>query len=70
MGEAASRLSAAYRLAHSEVDWDFLVRLRNFYVHVYDSIHYGKVWSTVTRTVPEIDAAVTALLPPEEEETE
>lgn len=70
MGEAASRLSNAYRAAHPEVDWVFLIRVRNFYIHVYDAVNYGKVWSTVTRDLPGIEAAVAALLPDDELETE
>lgn len=43
MGEAASRVSQGFRNAHPEVPWDRLVRLRSFYIHVYDAVDYGAV---------------------------
>ncbi len=67
MGEAASRVSAEFRGAHPQVDWDFLIRIRNFHFHVYDAVNYGKVWSTVTRMVRRVEAAVLALLPTAED---
>ena len=34
----------------------------NFYIHVYDAVNYGMVWSTVTRTLPPIEESIEALL--------
>ncbi|HET6387285.1 MAG TPA: HepT-like ribonuclease domain-containing protein [Armatimonadota bacterium] len=65
MGEGASRVSLAFRDAHPEVPWRLLIQLRNFYIHVYDAIEYGRVWATLTRRVAEIQTAISALLPQE-----
>ena len=62
MGEAANRVSEGFRAAHPEVPWDRLVRLRHFYIHVYDAVDYGVVWTTATRTAPKVEAALSALL--------
>lgn len=66
MGEAASRISQAYRDAHPTVPWARLVRLRNFYIHVYDAVDYALVWQSVRNLLPTVEAAVTALLPADE----
>ena len=47
IGEAATRLSSAFRDAHSEVEWRDIREMRNFLIHVYDKIDYEKVWDTV-----------------------
>ena len=62
MGEAASRISEAYREEHPGVPWKRLIGLRHFYIHVYDAINYGKVWSTVGTLLPIIETAIAGLL--------
>lgn len=61
MGEAASRISDEYREAHPEVPWRRLIQLRNFYVHVYETVDVEHLWRTVRRTIPAIRMAVANL---------
>lgn len=70
MGEAATRLSQSYRDTHTEVPWHLLVRLRNFYMHVYDAVNYRKVWATLGNSLPRIEEAVSALLDTVDEDTQ
>jgi uncharacterized protein with HEPN domain len=62
MGEAASRISEQFRDAHPEVPWRRLIQLRNFYIHVYETVDEEHLWRTVRRTIPTIRTAVTNLL--------
>jgi uncharacterized protein with HEPN domain len=65
IGEACARLPAEYRLAHPDVPWNDLERLRNIYIHVYERVRYDRVWATATRTIPTIATAVERLVPEE-----
>ena len=65
IGEAAYRVSQAFKDAHPEIPWKDLAQLRNFYIHVYDRIKYEKVWTTANNKIPRIATAIASLLPPE-----
>ena len=62
MGEAATRVSQSYRDAHTTIPWSELIRIRNFYIHVYDAVDYSLVWRTLQRLVPEVESAASAIL--------
>jgi uncharacterized protein with HEPN domain len=53
IGEAAYRVSQAFKDAHLEIPWKDMAHLRNFYIHVYDRIKYEKVWTTANNKIPE-----------------
>lgn len=57
-GEAARRLSEAFRLAHPSVPWRTIIGFRNYLIHGYDSVIPEKVWLVVTgslrETLPEL----------------
>lgn len=63
MGEAANGISLAFREEHPEVPWKRLVRLRQFYIHVYHRLDYREVWRAATRLVPEVEKAIAPLAP-------
>jgi uncharacterized protein with HEPN domain len=65
MGEAASRISAQFKAAHSDVPWARLVQLRNFYIHGYDRLSSEQVWGTAKKLVPRVARLVAGLLPPD-----
>ncbi|MFO1533701.1 MAG: DUF86 domain-containing protein [Thermoplasmatota archaeon] len=48
MGEAATRVSVAYRDAHPEVPWRTLVGFRNVLIHGYDGVDPERVWTAVS----------------------
>src|SRR5437879_2656098 len=68
MGEAAVRISQAFRDTHPTIPWSTLIRIRNFYIHVYDAIDYSLVWQSLQRLVPAVEAAASAILAVDEEE--
>jgi uncharacterized protein with HEPN domain len=65
--EAARRLSAETRQAHSEVDWTNIVGMRNRLVHDYSRIDIDIVWDVVSSDLPSLVAAVQPLVPPPED---
>jgi uncharacterized protein with HEPN domain len=68
MGEAANGISAAFRDAHPAIPWKRLIRLRQFYIHVYHRVDYQEVWRAATRLVPEVERATAPLLPSENDQ--
>lgn len=62
IGEAATRLSSAFRDAHPEVEWRDIRDMRNFLIHVYDQIDYEKVWDTVQQDLTPLLTAVERIL--------
>ena len=60
MGEAANRLSPAYK----DVDWRGAIALRNVIVYKYDDINYARLWQIVSEEIPQILVQVKPLVPP------
>jgi len=60
VGEIAKRLHAADAARFSHPIWAQAARNRHFVVHHYDRIDRNALWSTVTRSFPELRAAVAA----------
>jgi len=58
VGEAANRVSAATRQAHSDLPWPRIIGTRNWLVHGYDVIDYDLLWDTVTTDLPPLIAAL------------
>src|SRR5438045_8964501 len=61
MGEAANGVSEAYRESHLEIPWERLIRLRQYYIHVYHRIDYREVWRAATRLVTDAAKAIAPL---------
>ena len=68
VGEAANRLPAAFRAAHSEVPWPKMIGMRNRIVHGYDEIDWDIVWQVAVDELPELIGLLSPLLPPEEDD--
>jgi len=64
MGEAARRLSDAFKAAHPEVPWQPMIAQRNVLAHEYGEIKQERIWFVVTRYIPELIALLEPLLPP------
>jgi uncharacterized protein with HEPN domain len=58
LGEAASRVSAAFREVHPEVPWAQMVGMRNRIVHGYDHVDPDIVWRVATEDVELVLAAL------------
>ena len=52
IGEAASKVSAAFRKTHQDIPWDIIIAARNRLIRGYFDVDYGIVWSTVTDELP------------------
>jgi len=65
IGEAAGRISGAFREAHKEVVWRKIVAQRNVLAHEYGAIDHALMWRTVTVELPKLIAQLEVLLPEE-----
>ena len=63
IGEAARRVSDAFRQSHPEIPWRALVSQRNVLAHRYDEVDDHLMWRVATIRVPELIALVKPLLP-------
>lgn len=67
VGEAARRVSGSFRDSHPEIPWKRIVGNCNILTHNYDDVIPEVVWTTATREVPKLVAALLVLLPAEPE---
>jgi len=63
LGEAAKRMSEAFRAAHPEIEWRSIVGLRNVLMHEYDEIDQKRIFVIATDFVPRLVSSLRALLP-------
>ena len=61
LGEAANRVDAETRAAHSDIPWAQLVGLRNRLIHGYDQVDYDIVWRIVRTDLPDLVARLRRL---------
>ena len=61
LGEAANKLSRAFRAAHTEIDWRRIVEFRNDIVHDYSEISYEEMWQRAETDVVELGKAIKPL---------
>jgi uncharacterized protein with HEPN domain len=52
VGEAASRVSAATRLAQPEIPWQEITHMRNRLIHGYDAVDMEILWQTLQQDLP------------------
>lgn len=65
IGEAAGRVSSAFREENSEIPWSEIRGMRNRMIHVYDDIDMDIVWETVQQDLPLLISRLEKLTPPE-----
>ncbi len=68
IGEAAGRLSAAFREARPSIPWRQIRAMRNRMIHVYDDIDMNMVWRTARDDIPALLLEMSRLVPVEPEE--
>jgi uncharacterized protein with HEPN domain len=61
IGEIVKRLSPEFRAAHPQVDWQKLMRFRDFIAHNYDKVMTRFLWSAV-EDLPALRVTVEELL--------
>ncbi len=64
LGEAARRMSEAFRQEHPEIPWSSIIGQRNVIAHQYDDIDLEQLWSVVTSGIPILIAQLEPLIPP------
>jgi uncharacterized protein with HEPN domain len=62
VGEAARRVSPAFRTRHSQLPWPDMISLRNRLVHEYDKIKLKVVWETLLDDLPSLLAEIQPIL--------
>jgi uncharacterized protein with HEPN domain len=66
LGEAAKRLSAAFRDTHPDVAWKAIAGMRDRLLHGYDDVDLDLVWKTVDEDVPALVKRLEDLAPRQE----
>ena len=62
IGEAAARLSLAFRETHPQIEWRDIIAFRNIAVHAYFAVQWDIVWATATDDVPVLRRQVLEML--------
>ena len=68
IGEAARRLSQAFRDAHPDISWRKIIGQRNILAHEYGRIDHELLYHTAVDDIPELAQKVRAILPPLEDD--
>jgi uncharacterized protein with HEPN domain len=64
LGEAARRVSPAFREEHPEIPWRETVGLRNLISHEYDKVNYQEIFRIARQRIPELVERLVPLVPP------
>ena len=64
IGEAAGRVSRAFRQEHLEIPWKKIVAQRHILAHEYGEIEDELLWKVVTVHLPALIDALSPLVPP------
>jgi uncharacterized protein with HEPN domain len=62
IGEAAGRLSEAFKAQHVEIEWPEIIGFRNIAVHEYFAIMWDIVWETAVVEVPKLRTQIAQIL--------
>lgn len=65
IGEAASRVSQAFRDQHPEIPWAGMIGQRNVLAHEYGEVLVERVWRVASQRLPDLLRALDALALPE-----
>jgi uncharacterized protein with HEPN domain len=63
IGEAAGKVSAEFRAAHSEIPWREITGMRHRLIHGYAEVRLDVVWSVVKHRLPPLLDALAPCLP-------
>lgn len=64
IGEAARRVSPAFKDAHAHIPWVKIMGQRHVLAHDYGEIKHDRVWRVATVHVPELIEQLIPLVPP------
>jgi uncharacterized protein with HEPN domain len=63
IGEAARKLSQAFKDAHTELPWAPIIAQRNVLAHEYGDIRQDRIWQVVSAHIPELIRILEPLIP-------
>ncbi|MDZ4168223.1 MAG: DUF86 domain-containing protein [Coriobacteriia bacterium] len=63
IGEAASRVSPAFREGHPEIPWREIMGMRKRLAHEYGHVDLAEVWRAATRDCPQLISQLEPLVP-------
>ncbi|MFO1095020.1 MAG: DUF86 domain-containing protein [Planctomycetaceae bacterium] len=66
IGEAAGRVSQAFRDSHPEIPWSRIVGMRHPLIHDYRNVDLTIVWDVVQNELEPLKVALLPLIPPDE----
>ena len=64
IGEAAGRVSEAFRDAHPEIPWRRVIAQRHVLAHDYGEINHELIWKVAGVHIPELITQLERLVPP------
>jgi uncharacterized protein with HEPN domain len=64
IGEAASRVSAAFMADHPDIPWKSMIGQRNVLAHEYGEVLVERVWRVAAERLPELLRQIEPLIPP------
>jgi len=62
IGEAAGKLSPAFREAHASIPWQRIRGLRNHLIHAYGDVDQMAVWRILQHELPDLLAYIAPLI--------
>lgn len=65
IGEAAKRLTPAFREANADIPWKQIAGMRDRLIHGYDDVNLDTVWDVAMTHAPDLLARLEPLLPSE-----
>jgi uncharacterized protein with HEPN domain len=68
IGEAASRVSQAFREGHPQIPWREITGMRHRLIHGYGEVRLDVVWAVVRDDLPNLIAALRPLIPSDSDE--
>ena len=64
IGEAAGKLSQAFRAGHPAIDWHNVTNMRHRLIHAYGDVRLDIVWDVASTKLPAMIATLEPLVPP------
>ena len=64
IGEAAGKVSKAFKDSHPEIPWQRIIAQRHVLVHDYGEIEHELIWNVATKYIPELIAELEKLILP------
>jgi uncharacterized protein with HEPN domain len=64
IGEAARRVSEAFKQGHPEIPWRLIIAQRNVLAHEYGEIQQERMWVLATVHIPGLIGKLRPLIPP------